>query len=106
MKRYTTLRMAIVALAVAAALPAQAQSRGPRGPMSFSALDANGDGVISKAEFDKFRAMRQQQAAAQGRMMRNAGRRPAFSVIDANGDGRITRAEFDKFRAARMGRNR
>ncbi len=82
-------------------LQAQAQ---PRGPVDFSAIDANGDGVITKAEFDSFRASRQQQAAAQGRMMRNAGRRPPFSMIDANGDGKITRAEFDKFRAGRMRR--
>ena len=106
MKHSRILRIAIVALAAAAPLSAQAQSRGPRGPVSFATLDANGDGVITRAEFDKFRAMRQKQGAAQGRRMRNAGGRPAFSAIDANGDGKITRAEFDKFRASHMRRRK
>ncbi len=103
MKRSAISPSLLAAVAVFAAI-ASAQAQ-PRGPMSFSAIDANGDGAITKAEFDRFRAMRQKQAAAQGRMMRNAGRRPSFSMIDANGDGRITRAEFDRFRASRMRRN-
>ncbi len=97
-----TLSLLAAVTVLASTVGAQAQ---PRGPMSFSAMDANGDGTITKAEFDSFRAMRQKQAAAQGRMMRNAGRRPSFSMIDVNGDGRITRAEFDNFRASRMRRN-
>ena len=98
MKR-SRIFLSLLAAVLAAATGAHAQ---PRGPMSFAAIDANGDGAITKAEFDTFRAMRQKQAAAQGRMMRNAGRRPSFSMIDANGDGRITLAEFDNFRASRM----
>ncbi len=97
-----SLSLSLLAAILAASAGAQAQ---PRGPMSFSAIDANGDGAITKTEFDHFRAMRQKQAATQGRMMRNAGNRPSFSMIDANGDGKITRAEFDRFRASRMRRN-
>ena len=89
----------VLALGVVMARPSLAQ---PRGPVSFSSIDADGNGVITRAEFDKFRARRQQQAARQGRLMRNAGRRASFAMLDANGDGKISRQEFDRFRAQRM----
>ncbi len=100
MKR-SAISLSLLVAALVAITGVQAQ---PRGPASFSAIDVNGDGMITKAEFDKFRATRQKQSATQGGMMRNMGRRPSFAAIDTNGDGKISKAEFNAFRANHMRR--
>lgn len=64
-----------------------AQELPPRGPAPFSAYDQNGDGAVSEAEFNTFRAQRQ----ADGRPMRMA---PSFKSLDSNRDGRLSSEEF------------
>jgi hypothetical protein len=75
--------------------------RGPgagRGMMrnmpSFSEFDRNGDGSISKQEFDQARANRVKERSQQGYPMRNLANAPTFKEMDLNGDGRITAREF------------
>ncbi len=96
--RYQThmLSMGLMAaaLSLSFALPAQAQTPPPRGPAPFSAYDQNGDGAVSEAEFNAFRASRQSAAAAEGRPMRGAADAPAFSSLDTNGDGSLSPAEL------------
>ncbi len=54
---------------------AQSQPQGAMGGMLFGKLDSNGDGTISKAEFDAFNAMH-------------------FKNLDSNNDGKITPVEL------------
>lgn len=56
--------------------PAQGQTRVQMEEMMFKKMDANGDGAVSKAEFNAFNAKR-------------------FKEMDANGDGKVTREEMD-----------
>lgn len=51
----------------------------PRGPMSLESMDTNGDGKVSKDEFQKAQD-------AQGEA--------AFKKLDTNGDGMISHDEF------------
>ena len=82
----TTNVLALAALALTIASPAFA-NQGPgrphcghKGGHMFERVDANKDGVISKAEF-----------RAQGDRM--------FAKLDLNRDGRITKAESDAAKA-------
>jgi hypothetical protein len=99
------IAVAIVGL-VSAGGAVDAQMRNPPGPPSFAMLDANGDGYVTRAEFEAFREKRMKMMAAQGRPMRNAGRGTPFSALDANGDGRISKKEFESHRAMHMRRMR
>ena len=63
----------------------------------FDRIDANHDGVITRAEFDAYRLTR--LAAWQ------AGRRNrAFAAMDKDKSGQISKAEFDAFAASHRGR--
>ena len=82
---------------------------------SFADLDRNGDGKISRQEFEQTRQERMKKMAEAGRMMRHAGDAPQFSDIDTNHDGYLERNEFQKHRqqcrqrrgrGMGMGRNR
>lgn len=75
---------------------------GGRGPAPFTAMDADGDGFVSAPEHASFRAQRQAERAASGRLLRNAGNAPQFTDLDANDDGRLSRAEVAQFRNTRM----
>lgn len=98
MKRHS-LMIAVGALALLAATPALAQ-RGPGpdgpghmgrgghgpgggGPLALMLDDANGDGKLTRAEFD-------------------AAQRKAFAEIDANKDGSVTQDEMRASREKRM----
>src|SRR5690606_26562530 len=59
----------------------------------LSAMDADGDGVVSREE------MRAQRQARMGEM-----RDRMFQRMDADGDGSITRAEYDASHAQRAER--
>ncbi|PHQ97888.1 MAG: hypothetical protein COB39_09740 [Marinosulfonomonas sp.] len=72
---------------------------GMQGAVPFAVFDLNGDGGVSRAEFDQARANNQAAAGGLGRNQANA---PAFEAIDANGDGTITQAEFMEHQAGNM----
>ena len=74
------LALATLALAGAAAAqpPGPGPGRGPGGPFGLLAMDTNGDGKLTRAEFD-------------------AGQRAHFAEIDTNKDGTATPEEFRKF---------
>jgi Ca2+-binding EF-hand superfamily protein len=59
----------------------------------FDRIDANHDGVITRAEFDSYRAAR----LAAWQASRGERRDRAFAAIDADGSGQISKAEFDSF---------
>lgn len=106
---------AATGIAVAAQAPAPAGStaqrpaRAERGqPMTRAALeagikarfdkvDANKDGVITRAEFDAQRTAMQSQRQAQAKARRDR----LFASLDTNKDGQISRAEFDAPRERR-----
>lgn len=92
----------ILALGSAAPL-ALAQSPGAwGGPMTFAALDLNGDGVVTEQELYQARAQRMAERAALGAPMRGAANAPSFSVFDLDGDGRMTPDEFASVQRSRM----
>lgn len=64
------------------------------GPLSFGSLDLDGDGQVSRQEFETVHAQRDSARAAQGYPVRGAGSRPDFGVFDENGDGWLTSAEL------------
>jgi hypothetical protein len=65
-----------------------------RGPLPFFVFDLNGDGAISRQEFEQVRAQRIRERAEQGYRMRNLQNAPPFSSIDGNGDGVVSPQEF------------
>jgi hypothetical protein len=71
-----------------------AQPPVPPGPMTFSALDTNGDGTVTEQEFATGHADRMASRAAQGAPMRGAANPPTFAAYDKNGDGKLTPDEF------------
>ncbi len=75
---------------------------GPRGPAPFVAIDSDGDGYVTTAEYQQHRNARQAARAAQGRMLRNAGQAPAFVDWDRDGDGRLTQQELAAGQQARF----
>jgi len=82
--------------AVAATAPT-----GP-GPMTFTAFDQNGDGVVDQSEFDAVRASRQEAVRSSGRMGRGMANAPTFDQIDTDRDGRITQEEFSAIQQNRF----
>ena len=91
---------------------AQPEAVPSRGPIPFSAYDANSDGAISEEEFAAARSERMASRAAEGRPMRGAANAPTFSDLDANGDGVLApdeltagqQAHAEKRRGGGMGR--
>ncbi len=79
-----------------------AQPAPPPGPMSFSAMDKNGDGAVTAQEFATAHGEQMAARAAEGAAMRGAATAPSFADFDRNGDGKMTPAEFDAGRQARM----
>lgn len=65
-------------------------------PPPFSIHDTDGDGYISREEFDAFRARRQAERAAEGRQLRNAPRVLSFDEIDTDRDERISETEMNE----------
>ncbi len=84
---------AVSLLAVTMALGGQAQPLAGRGPMPFGAMDLDGNGYVSSQEFSQHRNARMAARAAQGRLLRNAGRAPRFESWDADGNGLLNAAE-------------
>lgn len=97
-----------VAAALVVPLPAAAQPEAvpARGPIPFSAYDANADGAISEEEFNKVRGERMAGRAAEGRPMRGAAHAPAFSDFDADEDGSLTPDELTAGQRAQAAKRR
>jgi hypothetical protein len=79
-----------------------AQTPVPPGPMTFSDLDKNGDGVVTAQEFATGQEEHMAARAAQGAPMRGAATAPTFADFDLNGDGRLTIEELQAGLQARM----
>lgn len=90
------------------AYPAQSQSQDPIQQLqaNFDRIDVNGDGVITRAEYQTVQAMRWPQIDRNGDGFLSDDDFPRIAVgraraqladiayLDANGDGRISRDEF------------
>jgi len=103
--RNHSLKPAVIALGTAAllALSGLTLAQQPQvTPAAFPAMDQNGDGQVSAAEFGQFRAQRMAARAAQGRPMRNAANAPTFERLDTNGDGYLSPAEVSAHQQARF----
>lgn len=79
-----------------------AQDLPDHGPMSFQDFDLNGDGTVTKEEFDQIHAKRMAAAAESGRPMHGMANAPGFSDFDADGDGKLTPEEFAEARQKHM----
>ena len=69
---------------------------------SFSSVDSDGDGQITQAELDAFRADRQASQAADGKLLQNINNAPSLATIDTNGDGVIDSSEFQAHQSTQM----
>ncbi|BBG65743.1 hypothetical protein NNO_1040 [Hydrogenimonas sp.] len=88
----------IASLAVAGSLFAGQGAQMP----SFADFDRDGDGKVTRQEFQKTQQERMEKRAAEGRAMRNAGNAPQFGDIDVNRDGVIDKNEFLNHQRSRM----
>jgi Ca2+-binding EF-hand superfamily protein len=97
-----TVKLGIVAVGLLSASMVSAQekevngARKDNGNKLFEKLDANSDGVISKAEFIAGREGKTNQKGEAVDLDKH------FAKKDTNGDGNIDRAEFDKAREDRQ----
>ena len=88
--------LAIAVLFALALLPlaVKAECQMRHGPPAFSEFDQDGDGFVSEAEFNAFRAARHEAMAKEGRPMKGMATVPSFSDVDTDGDGRLTESEL------------
>jgi hypothetical protein len=101
-----SISMAFILGAVAfAGAVAQAADIPARGPVTFAAYDADGNGSISEQEFNAVRDQREAERAATGRPGFGAANAPAFSEVDTNGDGQISPAELSAAQQAQWQKN-
>lgn len=69
-------------------------------PVNFSALDSDGDGVITALEYDVARSEAMERQSKQGKLLK--GQDIPFSSLDKNGDGQVDTLEFQQFQAQRQ----
>lgn len=87
-----------------AVLAQQGDMPPPRGPISFSEYDKDGDGRVSKEEFYAVRSERMAERASAGGRMRNAQNAPLFEEFDTDKDGYLTEEELQQGQRAMMQR--
>ncbi|MCF6172387.1 MAG: hypothetical protein L3J44_01140 [Campylobacteraceae bacterium] len=61
---------------------------------SFSDFDIDGNGRVTKSEFENAQQKNMIANANAGKQMRNAGNAPTFEMIDTNKDGFVDTKEF------------
>lgn len=66
---------------------------------SFSFYDVDGDGMITKIEYDMGHKKRIDQKKGEGKMMKNQANAPVFENIDTDTDGMISPEEFSVHQA-------
>lgn len=77
-----------------------------RGPTPFETYDKNGDGFISKDEFNNIKEQRIKQRESEGRMMKNIENSLKFEDIDKDKDGKISKVELLEAQMEQMQKNR
>jgi Ca2+-binding EF-hand superfamily protein len=102
-----SFRLVIGFICVLAVVPVWSQPPQGRGPQPFNAYDEDGDGYVSRAEFEAMREERRAAREQAGMPMRGAATAPGFSDFDSNGDGKLSQEELvagqQAMRAARGG---
>lgn len=92
------------ALLMPSLFPVPVEAQQERQGSAFERMDTDGDGFVSEAELDAFRAERMAQRAEEGRPMRNAGNAPTLADMDTNQDGLLSPDEWESMRQDRMAR--
>ncbi len=72
-----------------------------RGPIPFTAWDADGSGTIEEQEFNAVRERRQTTMKTDGRMGGNMVGMPTFAEVDRDADGGITAEELTAMQQGR-----
>lgn len=88
------LKVVLLGVALACSTFVIAEDLPDRGPVSFGAYDTDGDGIITRSEFNSLKERRMNQKEEQGRLMRNAYMSPVFEDVDTNKDGMISKNEL------------
>jgi Ca2+-binding EF-hand superfamily protein len=113
MRKAPWIAGAALGVTLAVAAYAQAAPDGPHGPPrtrtelkalideQFKMADTNGDGYVTKAEFDAARAAMKAKFEAR----RKERRDKMFAMLDTNHDGMLSKAEFDAPRPDRDGKD-
>jgi Ca2+-binding EF-hand superfamily protein len=77
-----------------------------RGPMSYTAIDRDGNGFVSEEEFTAMNRERMEARMAQLRARCDAASARMFSRLDTNSDGQLSLEELESGQRARMERQR
>jgi len=81
---------------------AQTQNANRPTPLTFEAIDADGDGKITQEELDSIKASRIEENTNAGRLLKNLDSAPTLATIDKNGDGVIDQTEFQEYQTSQM----
>lgn len=96
----------LVTLSSQAQLPFGGAGMGQMMMPAFSAFDTNGDGQLTRDEFEQARAARIAERSQQGYQMRGLANAPGFDQFDQNKDGQVTADEFAAIQSQHHGAGR